>query len=183
MTPSIIRNWFHVTKHQCIKVMYNTKISWRYRFTEIPRPGKYIDVWLPLVLLNGRSQAITWMSELLGANFSEILNKKNSVQEIHLKISSPKASHFFRPQFHVCGLLNSGAIERFGSQCTCVMEISITYFWSKVNIWYVNCARATSVIFDTRTGVIVKVSKFLRQKISRPEGDSNPQPSDSCRML
>ena len=28
-----------------------------------------------------------------------------------------------------------------------------------------------------------KVSKFLRQKMSRPEGDSNLQPSDSCRML
>ena len=38
------------------------------------------------------------------------------------------------------------------------------YFWSEVNIWYVNCARATSFIFDTRTGVLVKVSKFLRQK-------------------
>ena len=47
--------------------------------------------------------------------------------------------------------------------------------WSKVNIWYVNCARATAFIFDTRMGVLVKVSKFLRQKMSRPEGDSNPQ--------
>ena len=28
-----------------------------------------------------------------------------------------------------------------------------------------------------------KLSKFLRQKMCRPEGDSNPQPSDSCRML
>ena len=49
------------------------------------------------------------------------------------------------------------------------------YFWSKVDIWYVNCARATAFIFDTRTGVLVKVSKFLRQKMYRPEGDSNPQ--------
>ena len=48
------------------------------------------------------------------------------------------------------------------------------YFLSKVNIWNVNCARATSFIFDTRTVVLVKVSKFLRQKRSRPEGDSNP---------
>ena len=54
-----------------------------------------------------------------------------------------------------------------------------SYFWSKVNIWYVNCARATAFIFDTRTGALVKVSKFLGQKMSRPEGDSNPQPSDS----
>ena len=31
------------------------------------------------------------------------------------------------------------------------------YIWSKVNIWNVNCARATSFIFDTRTGVLGKV--------------------------
>ena len=47
-------------------------------------------------------------------------------------------------------------------------------FYSKVNIWNDNCARATAFIFDTRTDVIVKVSKFLRHKMSRPEGDSNP---------
>ena len=29
--------------------------------------------------------------------------------------------------------------------------------------------RATAFIFDTQTGVLVKVSKFLRQKLSRPE--------------
>ena len=59
------------------------------------------------------------------------------------------------------------------------------YFWSKVNIWNVNCARATAFIFQTRTGVLVKVSNFLRQKMSQPGGggDSNPQPLDSCRML
>ena len=57
------------------------------------------------------------------------------------------------------------------------------YFWSKVNIRNVNCVRATAFVFDTRTDVLVKVSKFLRQKMSRPEGDSNPHPSDSCRML
>ena len=44
----------------------------------------------------------------------------------------------------------------------------IKYFWSIVNIWNVNCARATAFIFDTRTDVLVKVSKFLRQKISLP---------------
>ena len=38
------------------------------------------------------------------------------------------------------------------------------YFWSQVNIWNVSCARATTFIFDTRTDVLVKVSKFLRQK-------------------
>ena len=48
------------------------------------------------------------------------------------------------------------------------------YFWSKVDIWNVNCALATALIFDTRTDVLVKVSKFLRQKMSRPERDSIP---------
>ena len=45
------------------------------------------------------------------------------------------------------------------------------YFLSKVNIWNANFVRATAFIFDTRTGVLVKVSKFLRHKMSRPEGD------------
>ena len=39
-----------------------------------------------------------------------------------------------------------------------------------VDIWNVNCARATAFIFDTRTGVHGEVSNFLRQKMSRPEG-------------
>ena len=43
-------------------------------------------------------------------------------------------------------------------------------FWSNVNIWNVNCARAVAFMFDTRTDVLVKVSTFLREKISRPEG-------------
>ena len=50
------------------------------------------------------------------------------------------------------------------------------YFRSKVNIWNVNCARATAFIFDTRKCILWKVSKFLRQKNSRPEGDSNRKP-------
>ena len=53
----------------------------------------------------------------------------------------------------------------------------------QVNIWNFNCAWATAFIFDTQTNVLVKVPKILRQKMSRPEGNSNPQPSDSCRML
>ena len=57
------------------------------------------------------------------------------------------------------------------------------YFLNKVKIWNVFCAQATAFIFDTRTGVLVKVSTFLRQKIPRPEGDSNSQSWDSCRML
>ena len=48
------------------------------------------------------------------------------------------------------------------------------YFWSKVNICNVNCERATTLIYDTRTDVLVKVSKFLRQKMSRPEGTRTP---------
>ena len=62
-------------------------------------------------------------------------------------------------------------------------NMSCDIFLRKVNIWNVNGARATLFIFDTRTGVLGKVSKFLRQKMSRPEGDWNPQSSDSCRML
>ena len=50
----------------------------------------------------------------------------------------------------------------------------IDIFWSKVNIWNVNCAQATAFIFDTRTDVLMKVWKFLRQKISQPEGEFNP---------
>ena len=46
--------------------------------------------------------------------------------------------------------------------------------WSKANIWNVNCAQATAFIFDTWTGVLVKVSKFLRQKMSRPKGTRTP---------
>ena len=57
------------------------------------------------------------------------------------------------------------------------------HFWSKVKMWNANCARTTAFIFDTRTGVPVKMSKFLRQKMSPPAGDSSPQSSDSCRML
>ena len=38
-------------------------------------------------------------------------------------------------------------------------------FLSKVNIWNVNCVRATVFMLD----VLVKVSKFLRQKMSWPE--------------
>ena len=51
------------------------------------------------------------------------------------------------------------------------------YFWSKVNIW--NVARAITFIFDTGTDVLVKVSTFLRQKMSGPEGDSKP-PTFEC---
>ena len=60
----------------------------------------------------------------------------------------------------------------------CIMVCQYRYFWSKLTfdiIWYVNCAWATAFIFDTPTGVLVKVSTFLIQKMYRPEGDLNPQ--------
>ena len=55
--------------------------------------------------------------------------------------------------------------------------------WQIDMIWNVNYVRATSFIFDTRMDVLVKASMFLGQKMSQPEGDSNPQPSDLCRIL
>ena len=45
------------------------------------------------------------------------------------------------------------------------------YFWSKVNIWNVNCVRATAFIFDTRMDVLVKMSKFFEtENVSTWEG-------------
>ena len=57
---------------------------------------------------------------------------------------------------------------------TDMLYIFTIYFWSKVNIWDVNCARATVFNFDTPTDVLVKVSKFLWQKMSRPERTRTP---------
>ena len=54
------------------------------------------------------------------------------------------------------------------------LKFGNVYIWNKVNIWNVNCVRATAFIFDTQTDVLEQVSKFLRQKLSLPEGDSNP---------
>ena len=48
------------------------------------------------------------------------------------------------------------------------------YLWSIVNNWNVNCVRATAFIFDTRTGVLGKVSKFLRQKCLDLRGTRTP---------
>ena len=47
-------------------------------------------------------------------------------------------------------------------------------FWSKINIWNVNFARATTFIFGTRTGFLVTVSKFLRQKSLDLRGTRTP---------
>ena len=47
-------------------------------------------------------------------------------------------------------------------------------FLSKANIWNVNCARATTFIFDTQTGVLVKVSKFWDRKCLNLKGTRTP---------
>ena len=59
-------------------------------------------------------------------------------------------------------------------------------FWSKVNINNVNCARETTFIFDRQTVVLVKVSEFLRQNMSRPEGTRTPNlriHAECCNLL
>ena len=47
--------------------------------------------------------------------------------------------------------------QTFAVPCYWTLAVAVQIFWSKVNIWNVNCARATTFIFDTRTGVLVKV--------------------------
>ena len=66
--------------------------------------------------------------------------------------------------------------------CTiCIADLFQIYVLKlSFEMWSV---RATTFIFDSRTDVLVKVSKFLKQKMSRPEGHSNSQSSYSCRML
>ena len=64
----------------------------------------------------------------------------------------------------------------FGSKRRYILLLECTYhlqyiYICKVDIWNVNCARATKFIFDTPTDVLVKVGQFLRQKMSWPEGE------------
>ena len=47
------------------------------------------------------------------------------------------------------------------------------YFRLKVNIWKANCARAIAFIFDTRTGVLVKVSEFWDRKCPYATSDQS----------
>ena len=58
------------------------------------------------------------------------------------------------------------------------IKATVDIFLRKVNIWNVNCARATAFIFDKWMGVLVKVSKFLRHKMENGGGggggDSKP---------
>ena len=60
---------------------------------------------------------------------------------------------------HVCMFLNtfSGNVDIFKVKLTVEML-------------------TTAFIFDPRMGVLVKMSKFLKHRMSRSEGDSNPQP-------
>ena len=49
------------------------------------------------------------------------------------------------------------------------------YFWCKVNIWNVNCARATAFIFDTRMGVLLwQCQSFWDRKCLDLRGTRNP---------
>ena len=88
-----------------------------------------------------------------------------------------------RECFGKCDVISCTNIDKKVSEWPVINWHMYIYFLSRDNIWNFNCARATAFIFDTRTGVLVKVSKFLKQKMSRPERDSNTQPSDSCRIL
>ena len=62
------------------------------------------------------------------------------------------------------------------------IRYAIRYFCDKVNIWNVNCAWVTAFIFDSRTDAFVKGAEDF-EKMSRLQGDLNPQPSDSRRIL
>ena len=54
------------------------------------------------------------------------------------------------------------------------LAVRTNMFWSKIDIWNANCPRETAFISARKDVVLVKVSKLLRQNMSRPEGDSNP---------
>ena len=58
-----------------------------------------------------------------------------------------------------------------------IVEKNISIFVYKVNIWSVNCARATAFIFDSRMDVLVELS-FWDRKCPDPRRGSNRQPSD-----
>ena len=45
----------------------------------------------------------------------------------------------------------------FAVPCFWTLHWRYRYFLSKVSIWNINCARGTAFIFDTRTGVLVKI--------------------------
>ena len=105
--------------------------------------------------------------------------------ECHNIILSFKGIYFYLVELHVVHLFTQSYItvtHWYIWYITVIHNVLIIYIYiymiyiygSKANIWNVNCPRAIAFIFDTRTGVLVKVSKSWRQKMSRPEGDSNP---------
>ena len=81
------------------------------------------------------------------------------------------------PNFRIhveCSNLLSYQVPTFAVPCFEHWLWRYRYFWSKVYIWYVNCAQATAFIFDTRTGVLVKVSNFLDRKCIDMRGTRTP---------
>ena len=109
-----------------------------------------------IIQLNKKQYILHWMTVFMSCYCGVHVLGKN---ESKLQWSSISSCYVIK---WLCHCMNT-EMKTVAWIC---MEIDI----SKVNIWYVNCARATAFIFDTRTDVLVKVSKFLRQKMSRPEG-------------
>ena len=64
---------------------------------------------------------------------------------------------------------------------SCVFEYWLwrTQYFKVKSTFVMLTARATAFIFDTRTDILVEVSKFLRQEMFRPEGHSTSRPSYS----
>ena len=64
----------------------------------------------------------------------------------------------------------------WGNTASCQLSSTIaSCHWNcKVYIWIFELRAAPPFIFDTRTDVPVKVSKFLRQKVFQPEGTRSP---------
>ena len=92
----------------------------------------------------------------------------------HLNALTIYFKNIYTARASVQNASHSKCLALIGTDICCVLCFEhwlwrYRYFLSKVNTWNVNCARATALIFDTR-----KVSNILRQKMSRPDGDSNP---------
>ena len=72
------------------------------------------------------------------------------------------------------------------NDCRSASDTGLKYmdiFVCRINFWNTNCVGARVSIFDSRTDIFVKASKCLRQKMLRPEGDSNRQHSSSYQMF
>ena len=118
----------------------------------------------------------------LETSFNEIRIKiqRFSLIKMHLEMSSAKWRPFC-PRGWVEAVLSTTWLPSASRQLQILRTSSLTgfgfyptyelyfglatfsaciYFWSKVNIWNVNCARATAFIFDLWTDVLVKVSEI-----------------------